>query len=539
MGEYDQHFQEILQPESGCRSFSPDVIFLSLSMKVLAPNIHHDFLGLTTEQREAELDRILQLVSDWAGLARQQTDAVLLISDFSRPVHSQAGLADAKLVMGEAEFYHQLNLQLQKMYLEDPQVHIFNMDHTLSCAGKVEAQDAKMYYLAKMEWTEKAQSAIADQISRHIYTVLGRTKKCLVLDLDNTLWGGVVGEDGVDGLSIGEGSAHGEAFSDFQHYIKALKERGIVLAICSKNNVQDAEEVFQSREEMVLRLDDFSATRINWQQKHLNIQEIAKELNIGTDSMVFVDDNPVECELVRQMMPEVFTVELSGDPSLFAAQLKQADVFEKHMLTAEDREKSAQYAQNAKRASLKQNISDMESFYKSLGTEIVIEQAKDKHKARVHQLFTKTNQFNLTTIRYSLADVEKFIEDAAWDLHITHVKDNFGDLGIVGLYLINKDERAAKIDSFILSCRAMGRGIETAMMNKIKQDYLVDDHVELMTAHFMPTVKNKPVTEFYDAEGFAIDESEPASEPQDGKKYILNRELVQLRECAGITIRGN
>ncbi|MCK5359845.1 MAG: GNAT family N-acetyltransferase, partial [Gammaproteobacteria bacterium] len=244
-----------------------------------------------------------------------------------------------------------------------------------------------------------------------------------------------------------------------------------------------------------------------------------------------------ECELVRQMLPEVKTVELSSDPSEYVSQLKDLAVFEKLSLTDEDRQKTEQYAQNSKRESLKREIKDIGSFYESLGTEVSISVAGDKHKARVHQLFTKTNQFNLTTNRYSIADVQRFIEDAEWELQVTHVKDNFGDLGVVGLYLINKKGSDVSIDSFILSCRAMGRGIETAMMNKIKQDYLLDDNADEVFASYLPTVKNKPVVDFYETEGFDV-LAGSSDESSAGIKYIMNKQNVQIRECAGITIRS-
>jgi len=534
IGEYDQHFQEILDLNSGCQTFQPDIIFLDLSLRVLASAIYDGLLNLSGEQRQDEQTRILSLVKDWVELAKKQTDAVLVISNFPRPAHTQAGVADVKLGQGEAEFYHRLNLDLQKMFADDIRVNIFDMDHVLSCAGKLKAHDPKLYYLAKMEWAEQALSVIAEMLLRYVIAILGRAKKCLVLDLDNTLWGGIVGEDGVDGIIIGKGSPAGEAFYDFQRYIRVLKERGVILAICSKNNRQDVEEVFNNRDEMVLTLGDFSATKINWQHKHSNIQSLAGELNIATESMVFVDDNPVECELVRQMLPEVTTIELPNDPSLYVSQLKNLTLFEKVAITDEDRQKTEQYAQNTKRAALKREISDINSFYESLGTEVTINVAGDKHKARIHQLFSKTNQFNLTTKRYSISEVEQFIVDDDWDLNITHVKDKFGDLGIVGLYLINKTDDTPKIDSFILSCRAMGRGIETAMMNKIKADYLMNGSFDKISTFYLSTAKNKPVIDFYGSEGFDV-VSELASAD---KEYIINKQYAQLRECPGITVRS-
>ena len=534
LGEYDQHFQEVLDKNSGCHQFQPDIIFLNLSLRVLSPTIFYDLLRLSADQRKAEMERLLSLMSDWIALAKNQTNAILIVSNFQRPAHAQAGIADAKLEFGEAEFYSTLNFKLQKLCIDESKVYLFDINHVLSCAGIFQTFDPKMYYLAKMEWAEQALQGIAAELFRHVTAILGRTKKCLALDLDNTLWGGIVGEDGIDELKIGEGSAEGEAFLDFQRYIRSLKKRGILLAICSKNNPQDAENVFLNRDEMQLKLDEFSAVKINWEHKHNNLQAIASDLNIGIDSLVFVDDNPVECELIRQMLPDVTTVELPSDPSDYTSTLKRLAVFEKSMITIEDRTKTAQYAQNSERAALKREISDINTFLNSLGTEITISHPSEKHKARIHQLFSKTNQFNLTTPRYSLSDIENFLNNPKWAMHIAHVKDNFGDMGLVGLYLINKKDNAVRIDSFIMSCRAMGRGIETAMMNKIKEDYLVNNSFDYIYATYLPTAKNAPVIDFYETEGFDI-----ASKDSTGEKhYLLDNQHVQFRKCAGITIRS-
>ena len=533
IGDYDQHFQEILNEKSDLHSFQPDIVFLDLSLRKLSPRLYYELLSLNYQQRQEELDRVMQLIKDWVESAETRSDATLIISNFSRPAGVQAGIADIKLRLGEAELYSALNMKLHQLCADDARINILDMDHVLSCVGKSHAHDPRMYYLAKMEWTESALQSISSELTRYVSAILGKAKKCLVLDLDNTLWGGIVGEDGVDGILIGDGSPEGEAFLDFQRYIRGLKGRGVILAICSKNNLDDVETVFEKREDMLLSLDEFAALKINWERKHLNLQSIANELNIGTDSMVFVDDNPAECELVRQLMPEVETVELSGDPSTYISKLQKIPSFEKIEITDEDRQKAQLYKENKMRDTLRQDIVDIDTYLESLGTEIEIYSPDNKHKSRIHQLFSKTNQFNLTTCRYSLGDIQQFIDDSAWDISIAHVKDNFGDLGIVGLYLINRKGDAANIDSFILSCRAMGRGIETAMMNKIKEDYLLSECFDKINSVFVPTQKNKPAAEFYESEGFSL-----VSEESSGRKsYIVTKSDVKLRECPGITLR--
>jgi len=531
LGQYNQYFQAVLDPESGLHGFKPHLIFLSLSLRGLAPDIRARFLELTPEERRAELNRIIDHVGQWVAAARQHTDAVLLVANFPRPAHAQAGIADGQLEMGESEFYAELNLALQRLLRQDSRAFVYDLDQVLARCGRHAAHDAKLYYLARMEWSEAALPHLAAELHRHIRALRGDARKCLVLDLDNTLWGGVVGEEGVDGIKIGPGDPAGEAFMTFQQALRALKARGVILALCSKNNPEDVREVF-ARREMPLCWEDFAVTRVNWQHKHENLREIARLLNIGTDSLVFMDDNPVECELVRRMMPEVHTVCLPGDPAAYVDCLQALDEFEKVALTDEDRHKSEQYRQNARRAEVQREAEDLNAFLESLGTRLELFTAGPEHLARVHQLFTKTNQFNLTTRRYTQAEIERFQSEPAWQLRLASVRDNFGDLGIVGLYLVENKGSSVAIDSFILSCRALGRGIETAMMNQIKRDYLLSGRFESLEAMFIPTAKNRPADDFYDKQGFA----RAGDLDGGGRLYRLTRAEARLLACPGIEV---
>ncbi len=502
VGEYDQYFQEILDPSSGLHQKNPDIIFLSLLVSKIAPQIANRFSSLDLVDKEQEIDHIIRQLCEWAEVARERTDATILISNFSRPAQSQSGLADLQLSMGEAEFYARLNLEMVSAFRNDQRVFVFDTDHVLACNGKAEAMDVKMYHLAKIAWSERANMRLASELWRYVHALSCPAKKCLVVDLDNTLWGGVVGEDGLHGIRVGQGDAESEAYSEFQHAIRSLLDRGIVLAICSKNNAADVDEVFQNRADMILKRDDFSVTRVNWNPKYLNIQEIADELNIGIDSLVFIDDNPAECELVKEALPEVTTVHLSGDPSGFKDILHNLNKFEKLILTQEDKTKYIQYRQNAERETKKRSFKNIEDYLKSLGTTISIRVANEHDVPRAHQLFTKTNQFNLTTRRYTAADVESFLQDSSYQLKLFQVNDNFGDLGIVGLYLVHEGDGRAHIDSFVLSCRVLGRGLETFIMNQIKEEYLFERGFEYVTASFIPTAKNMPAANFYNEQGF-------------------------------------
>ncbi len=531
LGQYNQYFQEVLDPGSGLHAFAPQLVFLSLSLRVLAPDIYGRFLELSPARRREEMDRILDHVEQWLAAARERTEAALLIANFPRPPHPQAGIADARLEWGEMEFYAELNLELQRRLRRDPRAFVYDLDQVLARCGRLAAHDAKMYFLAKMEWAEPCLPHLAAELRRLIRGIRGDTRKCLVLDLDNTLWGGVVGEDGVDGIRIGPGDPVGEAFQAFQQGLRALKERGVVLALCSKNNPEDAREAFEKRE-MPLRLEDFAALRINWEPKHKNVQEIADLLNIGTDSLVFMDDNPAECELVRQTLPEVRVICLPPDPAEYAGLLARLDDFEKPELTEEDRKKSEQYRQNARREVCRREAGDLTAYLESLGTRLALFPAASRHLARIHQLFNKTNQFNVTTKRYQQSEIERFLADTQWELRLAAVRDNFGDLGIVGLYLVRDQGDEAEIDSFVLSCRALGRGIETAMMNQIKQDCLLSGRYTALRAEFRPTAKNAPAARFYSQQGFErLDTDE-----QGTQYYRLRAGDAQILPCPGIRL---
>ncbi|MTI78527.1 MAG: HAD-IIIC family phosphatase [Marinobacter sp.] len=529
VGEYDQYFQEILDPGSGLHKESPDIVFLSLLASKLAPQIGNCFPALDIADKEQEIDRIIGQISEWAEVAKERTDATILISNFSRPGQSQSGLADLQQPMGETEFYARLNLELISTFRNDQRVFVFDTDHVLACNGKAEASDNKMYHLAKIAWSERANMRLAGELWRYVHALGRPAKKCLVVDLDNTLWGGVVGEDGLHGIRVGQGDAESEAYSEFQHAIRSLLDRGVVLAICSKNNAADVDEVFQNRKDMVLKKDDFSVIKVNWNPKYLNIQEIAEELNIGIDSLVFIDDNPAECELVKEALPEVTTVHLSGDPSGFKDILHNLNKFEKLVLTQEDKTKHIQYRQNAERETKKRSFRNIEDYLKNLGTTISIRVATEQDVPRTHQLFTKTNQFNVTTRRYTPADIESFLQDSSYQLKLFQVEDNFGDLGIVGLYLVREDDDRAHIDSFVLSCRALGRGLETFIMNQIKNEYLFEKGLECVTASFIPTAKNLPAASFYNEQGFT-----KAGQSEVEELYEIRKKDAKLIDCPAI-----
>jgi FkbH-like protein len=532
VGKFGQYVQEVLDDGSDLARFQPDVVLLALPLRLLEPDRMAAFSSMPAAERRNFCEEVVSHVESWAARAAEKLPATLLVGNFPSPAYPLAGVADVKSEYGETELYLEMNLELLRRFQGHPRVRLFDLDRLAARYGKDRVLDPKMYYLAKMEWSPGFLPTVASELVRQIKAVRGLGKKCLVLDLDNTLWGGVVGEDGPSGIKIGTGDPEAEAFLEFHHRLKALQDRGVLLAVCSKNNRADVVEVFESRPEIPLKLTDFAAAEICWDPKPQGLKKIAEALNIGTDSLVFMDDNPAEISLVQQMMPEVKTVLLPPDPAEYAGLVERMNDFEKPEILEEDRRKAGQYRENRQRQELQASAGDLASYLASLRTEVEVHLARREDLPRVHQLFTKTNQFNLTTERYSQAEVERFATSPACELWVARARDRFGDLGTIAVVLLKKVGRMATIDSFLMSCRAMGRGIETAIMNHVKQR-LVEDRSGLeLRGRYFPTPKNKPVETFYDEQGFRLLESSSSGE----KLYGLRRDEVKRVPCDWIRV---
>nr|WP_254429629.1 HAD-IIIC family phosphatase [Ruegeria atlantica] len=329
-----------------------------------------------------------------------------------------------------------------------------------------------------------------------IAAIYGKTSKCIVLDLDNTLWGGVVGDDGVNGIKVGQGNAEGEAFLAFQNYLLELKARGILLAVASKNEEANARAPFDTLDDMALKFADFVSFKANWGPKPDSIAAIAKELNIGLDAIVFVDDNPAERALVRQSLPEVRVLELGDDPAEYPYLLSRSGWLETIEITSEDRRKSEQYAANSARTELAESAVDYDGYLRSLNQKAVIRPFEPEHLDRITQLINKTNQFNLTTQRMTRSEVEAL---AASDTALTaymRLKDTFGDNGLISVAAGTVDGDTLTIDLWLMSCRVFKRGAEFAMAN-----YLMQEAARRGISHvrgiYRPTAKNGLVETLY------------------------------------------
>jgi FkbH-like protein len=334
--------------------------------------------------------------------------------------------------------------------------------------------------------------------------LVGRTRKCVVLDLDNTLWGGVVGEVGAHGIKLAA-TGPGSEFQEFQRFLAGLGRQGILLAINSKNNPEDAWEAIRNNDAMVLREGDFSAARINWQPKPENLQAIAKELEIGIDSLIFIDDNPNERERVRQFLPQVLVPELPADPSLYRSVVESLPELQRLEATAEDAQRVQLYREKRERESAREQVGSVEEYLETLQIRVEIARAGADDLPRVHQLFHRTNQFNTTTRRYELGEVVKVAEDPESRLYVLRASDRFGSHGLVAVALVRPEgaRPAWRIDSFLMSCRVIGYGIETSLLAVIGEDAIAAGKT-LLAGEFIPTAKNAPAVDLFSRHGFEV-----------------------------------
>ena len=391
---------------------------------------------------------------------------------------------------------------------EQPKVKIVRISEFLRQYTEKELFDYRYYLTAQMPYNPQLIRPFQVWWKHRKAEIEQKRKKCLVLDLDNTLWSGVVGEEGVEGILL-SGSYPGKAFHLWQEGLKELEKSGVMLAICSKNNMADVEEVWSKRDDMLLQKSDFVAMRINWQDKATNIRELAEELNIGLDSMVFVDDNPTERELIKQQLPEVIVPDFPEQPYGLMELYKELveNYFGAYRITQEDRSKTTQYIANAQRKQQQAAFTNMEEYLQSLEMKLRIEKVNAATLQRVAQLTQKTNQFNLTTRRYTEADIQRLMDDGA-DVWTLTVSDKFGDYGLTGVMIVAN----GKIDTLLMSCRVLGKGIEMAFIKKVLSEYRGE-----IKAEYITTAKNGQVAEFYDKLGMSRVET-----LNDGMIYSAN-----------------
>ena len=382
-----------------------------------------------------------------------------------------------------------MNYYLSELINKEKNFYLLNSTKWLINCGSEATYNSKLWYLMKSPFSNEFYTEAVLDVVSIFKTLKGLSKKLLVLDLDNTLWGGIVGEVGWRNLRIGGHDYLGEAFKDFQYKIKSLKNYGILLALCSKNNESTALEAIEKHPEMVLKLDDFVSYKINWNNKAENILDIAKELNIGLQSVVFLDDTPYERAHVKESLPEVTVPNLPSDPVNYSSFLSKLRYFDTSFISKEDKKRADLYKSEFKREKIKQNSKSHAQWLKTLELKITIENAKSENLPRTHQLLNKTNQMNLSTRRLSEKELNSWTNKSSNKLWTIRAKDKFGDYGIIGILSISIKNKSAKLEDFILSCRVVGRDIEKVMIEFVK-DYCQNAKIEKIKGKYLKTKKN-------------------------------------------------
>lgn len=501
MPEYGQFRQAVLDPASAFHAFAPEAILFSLDARSL---VGEEVLG--DLEAAALIDRRVAEIGAWWDAARGSADRLILQQALLPIFPRLLGNSEQRLPGSPAAMVRTLNARLRDL-ADQKGVDVVALDEQVVVDGIDAWYSPALWHRAKQEISPAAAPMFGELALRIIDARKGRASKCLVLDLDNTLWGGVIGDDGMEGIAIGQGNAEGEAFLAFQTYAKSLAARGVILAVCSKNDEVNALEPFEKHADMVLRRPDIAAFVANWDDKATNLRRIAAELNIGIDALVFADDNPFERNIIRRELPMVAVPELPDDPSRYAEIIAAAGYFEGITVTAEDRARGLLYQAERERRTLEVEATDLGSYLASLDMNLVWGRLDALSIPRVTQLANKTNQFNLTTRRYTEGEINALANDPdAFGLHLRLV-DRFADHGIIGVVLGRRVEDAFELESWLMSCRVLGRGVEDATLALV-----VDEARRLgasrLVGTYIPSPKNGMVREHYLRLGFTpIDET--------------------------------
>jgi FkbH-like protein len=504
--DYGQYLQELTDPDSELHAFRPTAVLVAL-------DAYHLTAGVTATMEPQDADAALEEMQDRIKETWRQARAA-----FKCPILQQAVLPLHRPVLGgnehrlpgsKAWFVTRLN-QAIRAIAEQEGVDLLAIDDRTAIDGAAKWHDTALWHRSKQEVSPTIAPLYGDLVGRWVAARQGRSYKCLVIDLDNTMWGGVIGDDGLEGIVLGQGSPLGEAYTAFQEYARELSRRGIILAVCSKNDEANALEPFEKHPEMVLKRGDIACFVANWDNKADNIRAIAAELNIGIDSLVFIDDNPFERNLIRQELPMVAVPEVSDDPTGYPIALADAGYFEGLSITDEDRERTAQYQGNREREALKASVTDLPAYLRGLEMELITRRFDKIGMQRIVQLINKSNQFNLTTKRYTEEDIVSVMADPeAFGLQL-RLTDRFGDNGIIAIIIgrlrANKD---LYIDTWLMSCRVLGRQVEPTTLNLICQEALKLG-ARRVVGEYIPTKKNGMVKEHYARLGFTVMETDPS-----------------------------
>jgi FkbH-like protein len=501
-GEYDNIFQEAVGGRADLLNQNTDCVLIFPTLETLSPELSRRFPTLAPEALKAEIQRVEQFSRSILEGVRQQTQALILWHGFELPPHPALGTWDAQVEVGQANVVRRLNESLRAACSLTPNASFVDLSLIAARIGWEQYFDVRFWHMGRAPYTLRALEEIGAEDFKFLRALKGKNKKCLVLDCDNTLWGGIIGEDGLEGVKLGQ-THPGSYFADFQQVAVNLFHRGVIIALCSKNNEADVWEVFDMHPDMVLKREHIAAWRINWKDKASNLRQLALDLNISLDSLVFLDDSEFEVNLVRQELPEVEAVLLpKANPALYATMLAGSGWFDTLTLSEEDKKRGAMYRADAGRKQLAVASTDMETYYRSLEMEVEIALADNFSIPRIAQQTQKTNQFNLTTRRYSEADIQAFVQSNTSDVACLRLRDKFGDMGIVGTCILRYEDSLAIFDTMLMSCRVLGRGVEDVFLRKML-DLAILRNCTSARGEYYATKKNSQVEDFFAKQGFS------------------------------------
>lgn len=498
-GEYDQVLQEATDEDSAINAFRPHAVLIAVDYRALPWQPTPGDAGTAMANVEVAMN-YLQSVRQ---AVHRNSGGLCILQTLAPPPESLFGSYDRRVPGTMLWLIDELNRRIVNA-LSDSEDLLFDVAQLAAIVGLDAWHSPSEWNMAKLPFASDFLPLYADHMVRVLAALRGRSRRCLILDLDNTVWGGIIGDDGLEGIKIAQGDAVGEAHLAVQRMALALRERGIVLAVSSKNTDEIARRPFQEHPEMLLREDHFAVFQANWQDKATNIKAIAQELSLGLDAMVFLDDNPVERGLIRQILPEVAVPELDEDPASYARTLAAAGYFETVTFSEEDRKRAALYQENARRITLQQQAGDVDAYLASLDMEIVFKPFDATGRSRIAQLINKSNQYNLTTRRYTEADVLEAESAASIFTLQVRLIDRFGDNGMISVIICKPSEPDTwTIDTWLMSCRVLGRRVEESVLCEILSQARAHG-VTRLVGEFIPTDRNMMVQKHYQKLGFDL-----------------------------------
>jgi len=499
---FNQLEQQVLDGSSLLYQSEPEFVFIATRLEEMASNMVDRFLTLSNDDIDRELAQIEERLRGLVEGVRRHSSATVFVFNFAQMRRPAGGLADSKMDPSQEGMVRDANQRISDICGEFTGVYVFDYARLTLESGLNNWADPKLWYSGRIPFGVDAQAKTGKRLASCLRAACFPPSKCLVVDLDNTLWGGVVGEEGIGGIALSE-DYPGNVYKEFQRLLVSLRDRGVLLAIASKNNEADALEVFHGHSDCVLKIEDFAARQIHWNDKVTSLLAIAEELNIGVDSLAFFDDNPVERAWVRSQLPEVTVIEVPENPMGFADALEASGAFDTLDISAEDRTRGDMYRTENERHQLKGSSVSPEDFLRQLEMEAQIGYVGPETLPRVAQLLAKTNQFNLTTQRHTASDLQTMIESGAVALWLRLI-DRFGDNGLVAVAVAvpgieNLGEWS--IDTFLMSCRVTGMEVEAALLG-VLTNIVRERQGESITGKYIPTAKNSMASEFYPAHSF-------------------------------------